>query len=158
MQYLNYEKTDTEGDIREEVARLVAGEFLTPAQGEAVDVNAIRALFASQLGRKLRTAPQVEREFKFSMLVPAGDYYPEGEAGETLLLQGVVDCWFREADGTVTVVDFKTDHVTEKTIEERAAGYRPQLDAYTRALSEVMEMPVTRRVLWFFALNREISW
>jgi ATP-dependent helicase/nuclease subunit A len=158
MQYLDYEKTDTEEDIREEVARLVAGQFLTPAQGQAVDVKAIRALFASPLGRKLRTAPQVEREFKFSMLVPAADYYPEGEPGETLLLQGVVDCWFREEDGTVTVVDFKTDHVTEDTIDQRAAGYRPQLDAYTRALSEVMETPVSRRVLWFFALNREISW
>ena len=116
------------------------------------------ALFASPLGEKLRNAPQVEREFKFSMLVPAADYFPEGEPGEELLLQGVVDCWFREADGSITVVDFKTDRVTERTVEERAAGYRPQLEAYTRALSEVMGAPVTRRVLWFFAVNREISW
>jgi ATP-dependent helicase/nuclease subunit A len=158
MQYLRYDRTDTEADIREEIARLVAGQFLTPAQGDAVDVRAIRALFASPLGRKLRTAPQVEREFKFSMLVPAADYYPEGEPGETLLLQGVVDCWFRQDDGTVTVVDFKTDRVTENTVEERAAGYRPQLDAYTRALGEIMEAPVARRVLWFFAVDKEVSW
>ena len=123
-----------------------------------MDTAAIRALFASPLGRKLRTAPQVEREFKFSMLVPAADYYPEGEPGEEVLLQGVVDCWFREEDGTVTVVDFKTDRVTEATVEERAAGYRPQLEAYTRALSEVLGAAVGRRVMWFFAVDREISW
>ena len=158
MQYLDYARTDTEEDIREEVARLVAGQFITPAQGAAVDTAAIRALFASPLGRRLRTAPQVEREFKFSMLVPAADYYPEGEPGEEVLLQGVVDCWFREEDGTVTVVDFKTDRVTEATVEERAAGYRPQLEAYTRALSEVLGAAVGRRVLWFFAVDREISW
>ena len=110
------------------------------------------------VGRRLRTAPQVEREFKFSMLVPAADYYPEGEPGEEVLLQGVVDCWFREEDGTVTVVDFKTDRVTDETVERRAAGYRPQLEAYTRALSEVLGAAVGRRVLWFFAVDREISW
>ena len=158
MQYLDYSKTDTEAAIREEVARLTAGQFITPAQGAAVDTAAIRALFASPLGGKLRNAPQVEREFKFSMLVPAADYFPECEPGEELLLQGVVDCWFREEDGSITVVDFKTDRVTEHTVEERAAGYRPQLEAYTRALGEVMGAPVTQRVLWFFAVDREISW
>ena len=158
MQYLDYARTDTEEDIREEVARLVSGQFITPAQGAAVDTAAIRALFASPLGRKLRTAPQVEREFKFSMLVDAADYDPAGEPGEKVLLQGVVDCWFREEDGTVTVVDFKTDWVTDETVTARAAEYRPQLEAYTRALGEGMGAAVGRRTLWFFAVGREISW
>jgi len=157
MQYLDYGRTDSVEAVREEVARLVQGQYITPVQGEAVDPAVIRAFFASPLGRRLRAAPQVEREFKFSILVPAADYYPDGEAGEEVLLQGVVDCWFREADGSVTVVDFKTDAVTEETVEARAEGYRPQLEAYTRALAEVMGAPVTRRCLWFFAVGREIS-
>ena len=100
----------------------------------------------------------MEREFKFSMLVPAADYYPDAEAGEEVLLQGVVDCWFEEADGTVTVVDFKTDRVTEHTVEARAREYRPQLEAYSRALSQALGLPVGRCVLWFFALGRDVSW
>ncbi len=157
MQYLDYSRTGSEAAVREEVSRLVAGEYITPAQGAAVDVQAICAFFASPLGARLRAAERVEREFKFSMLVSAADYDPEGEPEEEVMLQGVVDCWFREADGTVTVVDFKTDAVTEKNVMKRAESYRPQLEAYTRALSEVMGEPVSRRVLWFFAVGREIS-
>ena len=158
MQYLNYQKTDTLEQVREEILRLVAGQFITPAQGEAADAEAIYTFFSSPVGQRLKRSSQVEREFKFSMLVPATDYYPESEPGERLLLQGVVDCWFREEDGTVTVVDFKTDRVTEENATARAENYRTQLETYTRALAEVMEIPVGRKVLWFFSVGHEVSW
>lgn len=56
------------------------------------------------------------------------------------------------------MVDFKTDWVTDETVTARAAEYRPQLEAYTRALGEGMGAAVGRRTLWFFAVGREISW
>ena len=99
----------------------------------------------------------MEREFKFSLLAPASDYYPEAGRGEEVLLQGVVDCWFVEEDGTVTVVDFKTDRVTQDSVERRALDYRPQLGAYSRALSQAAGMPVGRRCLWFFGAGRAVE-
>ena len=89
------------------------------------------------------------------MLVPAGDYYP-GVEGEQLLLQGVVDCWFETKDG-ITVLDFKSDRVDASTVEQRARDYRPQLEAYANALTRLTGRPVTRRVLWFFALDRAVE-
>ena len=74
-----------------------------------------------------------------------------------MLLQGVVDCWFREADGSITVVDFKTDRVTRATVHARAEEYRPQLEAYTRALGQVMDAKVGKRLLWFFAIGEAIQ-
>ena len=112
--------------------------------------------FRSDLGCRLLAAPRVEREFKFSLLVPAADYYPGAEEGEEVLLQGVVDCWFEDEDG-VTVIDFKTDAVTEETVADRAAGYAPQLRAYSRALEQVLGRKVDRRVLWFFRLGRAVE-
>lgn len=158
MQYLNFERTNTLEEIHEEIARLVAQQFITPQQGETVEPQRILDFFCSHLGQRLVNATQMEREFKFSMLVPAADYYPNAEAGEEVLLQGVVDCWFVEEDGTVTVLDFKTDRVTPNTVEARAKEYRPQLEAYSRALSQALERPVGRCTLWFFALGEEISW
>ena len=55
------------------------------------------------------------------------------------------------------LLDFKTDYVTEETVEERAAYYRPQLETYSEALSRIYEMPVKARYLYFFRLNRFIS-
>ncbi len=157
MQYLDYEKTAAREQVAEEIARLVAGQFITPRQGEAVDPDDILAFFRSDLGKRLKAAARVEREFKFSLLAPAVDYYPGAEGGEQVLLQGVVDCWFAEADGSVTVVDFKTDRVTEGTVRARAEEYRPQLEAYSRALAEAAGVTVAHRYLWFFALGREIE-
>ena len=117
----------------------------------------ILAFFCSELGVRLRRSPRVEREFKFSLLVPAGDYYDGTPPGEEVLLQGVVDCWFVEEDGAVTVVDFKTDRVSEAGVERRAEDYRPQLDAYTRALARAAGVAVKRRYLWFFSMGRAVE-
>lgn len=66
-----------------------------------------------------------------------------------MLLQGVVDCCFETAAG-LTVVDFKTDRVeTAAEVRARAEYYRPQLEAYSRALEQVLEKPVARRALYF---------
>ena len=157
MQYLNFDRTNSLDEIADEVARLVSGQYITPQQGEAVNPADILGFFQSGLGQRLRKSQRVEREFKFSLLAPAADYYQEAEPGEEVLLQGVVDCWFAEADGTVTVVDFKTDRVTEDTVIHRAEEYRPQLDAYTRALSQAAGVTVGRRCLWFFSVCHEVE-
>ena len=157
MQYLNYDRTGSFGEIADEVTRLVEGRYITPQQGNAVNPADILAFFRSELGLRLRRSARVEREFKFSLLSPAADYYPEAEPGEEVLLQGVVDCWFIEKDGAATVVDFKTDRVTESTVLSRAGDYRPQLDAYTRALSQAAGVRVAHRCLWFFSIGRAVE-
>ena len=110
----------------------------------------LAAFFASPLGKEMMEARECRREFKFSLLVPARDYYPEAEEGEEVLLQGVVDAWFDNGDG-VTVVDFKSDRIAPGGEKARAEEYRPQLEAYSRALSAILDRPVRRKVLWFFA-------
>ena len=102
-------------------------------------------------GRKLR------REYPFTLLMDAREYDPQAAAGDTMLLQGVVDCWFFDEDGTVTVVDFKTDHVGEDGVRRRAEGYRPQLEAYSRALEQAAGVRVGRRCLWFFSVGHEVE-
>ena len=156
MQFIDFEQAGTVEGVEGEIARLVEQQFLTPQQGEAVDPARIAAFFQSDLGREVLAAPALRREFKFSLLVPAGDYYKGAEPGEQVLLQGVVDCCFETAAG-VTVVDFKTDRVGEAGLAQRAEHYRPQLEAYSRALSEILGRPVARRVLWFFALDRAVD-
>ena len=75
------------------------------------------------------------------------------EEGEEVLLQGVIDAWF-EGEVGLTVVDFKSDRVRPGGEGERAEEYRPQLEAYSRALSAILGRPVRRKVLWFFATDR----
>ena len=156
MQYIDFERTERVEQVRAEIARLVERAFLTPQQGEAVDPAKIAAFFASPLGRELMASTSLRREFKFSILVPAADYYPQAGAEEQVLLQGVVDCCFETLEG-ITVVDFKTDRVDRRSAAARAEEYRPQLAAYSRALEEITGKSVIRRCLWFFALDQAVD-
>ena len=153
MQYLDFSRTESIAQIQEEIARLQAGQFLTPQQAEAVQAERIFAFFQSQVGRAMKASHELHREAKFSLLSPAEDYHGPELAGERVLLQGVIDCWFVE-DETITVVDFKTDRVTEASVEQRAEEYRPQVEAYSRAIERMTGRRVGKRILWFFALNR----
>ena len=115
----------------------------------------IAAFFESDIGRKLRSGADHLREFKFSIL-DEGTHYGEGLEGEQVLLQGVVDCALLEPDG-ITVVDFKTDKVTEETLASVAEGYALQVQTYAEALSRIYQQSVKAKYLYFFRLNRFIQ-
>ena len=152
MQHLDLER----GDVAATVADLVGRRLMTREQAEAVDRGAIERFLASPLARRLRQADRVEREARFSLLVPAGEYYPDLGEEDEVLLQGVVDL-YAVKDGQITVVDFKTDRITEKTLPEKAAYYRPQLEAYSQALEKILGMPVAERILYFFHTGQAVS-
>lgn len=155
MHYIRYDQCDELRHIRQEVERLVRENLLTQQQAEAVDCGRIAAFFASPLGRKLRTGKNVLREFKFSIL-DDGCHYGEGLEGEQVLLQGVVDCAMIEDDG-ITVIDFKTDFVTEATLPEKVACYRPQVMTYADALGRIYQKNVKAALLYFFRINRFVA-
>ena len=115
----------------------------------------IAAFFETDFGTKLRQGAEHLREFKFSIL-DDGVHYGEGLSGEQVLLQGVVDCALLEEDG-ITVVDFKTDKVSEETLSELAERYRSQVNTYAEALSRIYQMPVKSRKLYFFRLKRFVD-
>ena len=148
MQFADYEACGTEDGVRQELLRLTEEKFLSPEQAESVDVQRILELFSSNFGKHILTAKNVRREFKFSILTDAAQYVP-GAAGEQVMMQGVVDCFWLEEDGIV-LVDFKTDK-TPYGPAERAAHYKPQLDAYAAALSRIYNLPVKEKILYFFS-------
>jgi ATP-dependent helicase/nuclease subunit A len=88
--------------------------------------------------------------------VPASLYDPAIGGEEEMMLQGVVDCCFEE-DGGLVIVDFKTDRIRSGEETQRAEVYRPQLEAYAHALGQVLGMNVKEKILYFFALNREVA-
>lgn len=154
MQYIRYESCGDEAGVEAEVRRLVSERFLTPEQGELVDCGKIARFFRTEIGQQLRRGTDVLREFKFSIL-DDGTAFDPALVGEKILLQGVVDCALMDPDG-ITVVDFKTDHVTEETIETVAQRYRPQVEAYAQALERIFEKPVKKSCLYFFRLGRTV--
>ena len=153
MQYLSLDGGGSLASVTEELDSLTEAGFLTRLQREAVEPERLSAFLTSPLGRSMAAAgAKCRREFKFSVLDSALNYFPEGK-GEEVLLQGVIDAWFEGADGSITVVDFKSDRIRPGGERARAEEYRAQLNAYRLALSAILGKPVNRQVLWFFATD-----
>lgn len=152
MQYLCYENCGSQEGIARELCRLTDQGYLKQEQAHGIDTALLWNFFATEIGQKLCGGVPHLREFKFSIL-DDGSHYGKDLAREQVLLQGVVDCALLEEDG-ITVLDFKTDRVGEDTLPERAERYRPQVEIYAEALSRIYEMPVKRRLLYFFRLGR----
>ncbi len=156
MQYLPLTDSGTPERVANHLERLSTGGYLTPLQAEAADPKILSAFFASELGQAMAQARECRREFKFSVLLPACEYYPNAPDGESVLMQGIIDAWF-EQDGELTLVDFKSDRVSLSSQKKRAEEYRQQLQAYSRALEEMTGKPVKRKVLWFFATSSSVE-
>ena len=152
LQYLHYEACTGVAAVEQEIQRLITENYISKEQGDLADATQIAKFFESELGQKLRASQHVLREFKFSILDDAGKY-AAGLSGEQVLLQGVVDCALVEDDG-ITIVDFKTDRVTDETVGKTALGYQPQVEIYADALSRIYGLPIKEKMLYFFQLDR----
>ena len=85
-------------------------------------------------------SPEVHREWSFNLRMDE----------DGTLLQGVMDCVFREDDAWV-LVDYKTDRIEdEQAFIER---YTLQLHWYQQALERITGLPVKEK--WLYALGRE---
>ncbi len=155
LQYMDFSQSGSLDAVRAEIERLRRERFLTDREAEAVDAEAVYKLFASPLGKRMLSAPVLHREFKFSLLVDAGELLGT-EPGEELLLQGVVDCCLEE-EGALTIIDYKTDRLRSRAeCEERAAFYTPQLSAYARALTRIFQKPVKECALYFLSAGETV--
>ena len=154
MQDLDFFCEPNEQSVRAQIEAMRAQRKLTEEQAKAADAYAIVQFLRSDLAARIRKSEQVEREYRFSLLRPVRDF-SSLDADDSVLLQGVVDCFFEE-DGELVVVDFKTDHVLRAQLDERAEHYRPQLEAYSMALTRVMGKKVKEKVLYFFSAGEEV--
>lgn len=148
LQYLDFDRTGSLEEISGEIDRLVREEYMTREEARSAHPQKLLDFFTSPLGRRLLRAPVRQREYKFSLLLPAREFFPQaGE--EEILFQGVVDCWFEDGEG-ITVVDFKTDRRPDPE------QYRAQVGAYAKALELLLGKPVARKVLYFFSTGQTV--
>jgi ATP-dependent helicase/nuclease subunit A len=159
MQHISFaDGVPTEQDVAELLLNLVHKEILTEEQKRAISLENIVGFFQSDLGQRMARATSIQREIPFSMSVPLSEISETGEGApeETILVQGVIDCVFRDEFGIV-LLDYKTDGIHDRykdgfaeakpVLEER---YRVQIELYTRALESIWKETVSEKYLYFF--------
>ncbi len=169
LQCVDFARTATELDLRNEAARLVAAGFLTERDMAALDFEALLRFWDSPVGRQVRTQAQdsrVQREVPFTARFTVRELEAMGlmqtrdtehgtrqNEAEFVIVQGVADLVvFGEHE--IWLLDYKTDHFDEAELPTKVREYGPQLSLYTEALERIYGKKVTRTWLHFLALGR----
>lgn len=154
MQHLDLTRTLDEREIALQIQQMEERELLDAEQLRTVNQKRICEFFQTELGRRMLASRRVVRETPFEIRIDSGEVYGDGYRGETLLLQGIVDCYFEE-DEKLILVDYKTDlvHNNRGGEMELAQRYKLQLDCYARALTQVTGKRVAEKNLYFFSSN-----
>ena len=135
---------DPEAVLSEMKEKMLEDRVFTPEEGAVIRPEDAAAWFTSPLGRRMLASRQIRREWGFNY------YRPD----RNLLVQGVMDCVFREEDGWV-LVDYKTDRIEDE--ESFAESYRPQLQWYAEALGDLTGIPVKEKWLYSISLRKAIK-
>ncbi|MBD3917948.1 helicase-exonuclease AddAB subunit AddA [Paenibacillus sp. PR3] len=153
MQHVPLDKPVTLQVLQTLVDDLIARQIMTVKQAEVISLEPVVELFTGTLGQRILMADWVKREVPFSCTFPAARVYgaqAEGSEEEPILIQGVVDCLFRDQDGIV-LLDYKTDQVYLQQWEQAAEKHRFQLELYAEALELSLGMPIQESYVHFLS-------
>ena len=168
LQFADFDRL-WETDVDTELTRLVQAHYLTAETARLTYRGQLARFRESDLFRRMRGSREIHREFRFNAELPAARFTNDPALRDrltgdriALTVQGVVDCVFREPDGTLTLVDYKTDHATaadraapEAFADKLRARHRNQV-SYYREICERLFSEKIRTVLYATAVGREI--
>ena len=127
--------------VRRGLDRLIDMGCFTPDEAALIRPNMLLGYFQSDIGRRMLTSDTIRREWSFTLPLPGGT-----------LMQGVIDCAFRE-DGGWILVDYKTDFIRDEN--EFTARYQRQLALYADAIASITGLPVLEQHLYALSINRD---
>ena len=160
LQHLDLSRACDTTDLQQQQERLREAGLFEAADGELIDLNAVAWLFATELGRRLRSCGErVQREIPFVWRIPPQQYDPllrGRDDRDNVLVRGTVDVLIRQ-ETSLEIIDYKTDVIHGNACPERAESYRVQLDTYAGAMTAIHGLPVSRRSLVFLHARRIID-
>lgn len=156
--------------VEKELDRLVKVGLLSAEEAQLVDPKIVARFFNSDLGQRFFTPGiKVERELEFTSALSveelAGghglvDGLPltgkKSNRGDFVILRGVIDCVL-DFGSELVVVDFKTDRVESKQVNEYAARYFSQVRYYAKALEKIRGKLVSEKYLAFLTTGVNIQ-
>jgi ATP-dependent helicase/nuclease subunit A len=141
---------------REETARAVVADMverslLTQEEAGTVSYPRILGFFDSEIGRRACRAERLWKEASFNLM--------KEMAGESVIIQGTIDCYFEEA-GKYVLLDYKSGYLAnpedEAEIGRLTEHYRVQLELYREALEKIRGVRAAEAWLYLFSAGRAV--
>ena len=168
LQFCDFEKMESEG-VESELKRLIALEFISEEDAKRVRTPELKAFLRSPLFAEIKNAKNLYRELRFNVKLPADKFTAEEERKNKLsdcevLVQGVIDCVIENEDGTLHLIDYKTDRLTKDERETPVLGeeklrqkHSLQLSYYRDAIERMFGKAPTRIGVYSLHLGKEVE-
>jgi len=165
MQFFDFENAAQNGAAAE-LSRLVKKRFLTESDAALVSLDEVETFLNSSLFAKMRAASTIYREQRFNLTLNAADFAKDEGlkselCGETVLVQGVIDCFFYDENRDIVLVDYKTDRVpkndraaAEKKLRE---SHSSQLAYYAKAIAEICGKAPAKTLIFSLCLGDTVE-
>lgn len=119
------------------------------AEGVSEVAGVVTGLVRSALGSP-SVARAIERQYW-------RESYVATTQSDGVVLEGFIDLMYREDDGSIVIVDYKTDEIPTGGIGPRTIYYRPQIQAYCRAVAAACGAPVRAVLLFVHPTERAVE-
>ena len=161
MEFVDFKKAVNEAGecdksyIAERAETLKGNGAISEPVFKALDLGKVYAFFETEIGTRACAAAReglLSKEKPFTLRVE--------RRGKSVLVQGIIDCYFSDGDGLV-LVDYKSNRLSykdrEADIERIKEEYREQISLYKRALEEGTGLSVKEAYLYLLDKSITIS-
>lgn len=149
LQYLDVHAAE----VGRQVTHWLSDGIFTDEEKEVLNIADLTVFSKSDLAGRIAASAEVYREYPFSVLLDSEIAMPATK-GEKILVQGVIDCLFKE-DGKWVIVDYKTDRLEEEAAFRKR--YTVQLSLYKRAVEQISGIEVKEALIYSSRLYKTIS-
>lgn len=152
LQHLDFSGVGSErSSIAGALDSMVQDGLFGEAERNEIDEEALAWFCGTPLAAQIRKAgANFRREMPFILRVSPRRFDPAVEPGEDdfVLVRGIIDGLLME-ENAVTIIDYKTDRVSEQDAPDRAKSYESQMSLYAGAAEPLCGKPVAACKLVF---------
>ncbi len=131
---------------------MIEKEFIAEEEKQFIEPDKIIGFFNTEVGRRAAAADEIHKEAEFNFLKESD--------GVEVMVQGVIDCFFREGDKYV-LVDYKNSYINPERREEGLKrikeAYSSQVELYREALQLIKGAEVAESYLYLFSEGEFVS-
>lgn len=154
LQNLNLKQEYDDKKLEDLKQELIAKNKILENEAKTIDFYKVKRYLSSKVVSQIKSAVNVEKEKAFCMKISAKNLF-EGAEDEEILVQGIIDLYFENPDGTLILVDYKTDFAENS--QNLVEKYKKQLELYKEALEEGTGKKVCKTYIYSLYLGEEIE-
>ena len=134
------------------ITYMIEKEFISEEERQFIETDKIAGFFNTEVGRRAAAADEIHKEAEFNFLKETD--------GVEVMVQGVIDCFFREGDKFV-LIDYKNSYVDpqhrEDGLKRIKETYSTQVELYREALQLIKGAEVAESYLYLFSEGEFVS-